>query len=163
MPNSFSSAWSLVRVAVLITLAVTAARLLGALGGLPDFLVNRAPGGTGAIIGIVWLAPIFAIWFGVRHARAGDTGFVSALRTNFVYALGARIPVILVMLLATFGDWGTHYDAYPPEMADMAPLTRWFVGGVVAQVLFWIALWTTLIGGVITWLTARLTRQPRTA
>ena len=47
------------------------APLLGALGGLPDVLVNREAGGTGAIIGIVWLAPIFAVWFGRKHAQAG--------------------------------------------------------------------------------------------
>lgn len=156
MPTSFSSTWALVRTPVLITLAVTALRLLGALGGLPDFLVNREPGGTGALIGIVWLSPIFAVWFGRQHAGGGDAGFVSALRTNFVYSLGARIPVILIMLLATLGDWGTHYDAYPPEMADMSALGQWFFGGVVAQVLFWMLLWTTLLGGFITWLTARL-------
>lgn len=84
---------------------------------------------------------------------------MAALRTNFVYALGARIPVIVIMLFATLGDWGTHYDAYPPEMeAEMGPLAQWFWGGVVAQVLFWIGLWTTLIGGLITWLTAKWTK-----
>ena len=159
MPTSFSSAWALVRTAVLITLAVTALRLFGALGGLPDVLVNREAGGAGAIIGISWLAPIFAFWFGRKLAQAGETGFVAALRTNFVYALGARIPVILIMLFATLGDWGTHYDAYPPDMADMSLMAQWFFGGVVAQVLFWIGLWTTLIGGLITWLTARFSAR----
>lgn len=157
--TDFRSAWALVRVCVYLTLAVTALRLFGALGGLPDFLVNREAGGTGAIIGISWLAPIFAIWFGRRHAAAGERGFAAALRTNFVYALGARIPVIVIMLFATLGDWGTHYDAYPPDMeAEMGPLAQWFWGGVVAQVLFWIGLWTTLIGGLITWLTAKWTK-----
>ena len=158
MPTSFSSAWALVRTPVLITLAVTAVRLLGALGGLPDFLVNREAGGAGAIIGIVWLSPIFAVWFGRRHASAGETGFVSALRTNFVYGLGARIPVILIMLFATLGDWGTHYDAYQ-GLDHLSLLGQWFVGGVVAQTLFWLLLWTTLIGGLITWLTAKFSAR----
>ena len=159
MPSSFSSAWTLVRIPVLITLGVTALRLLGALGGLPDVLVNREPGGAGAIIGIVWLAPIFAFWFGRRHARSGDTGLVAAFRTNFVYGLGARIPVILIMLFATLGDWGTHYDAYPPEMEAMGPLAQWFWGGVIAQVAFWLVVWTTLLGGLITWLTAKFSAR----
>ena len=51
--KDFRSAWTLVRVPVYISLTVTVVRLLGALGGLPDFLVNREAGGTGAIIGIV--------------------------------------------------------------------------------------------------------------
>ncbi len=160
MPTSPSSTWALVRTAVLITLAVTALRLLGALGGLPDFLVNRAAGGTGAIIGIVWLAPIFAFWFGRQHARSGNTGFVTALKTNFVYGIGARIPVILIMLFATLGDWGTHYDAYPPDMeATMGLMGQWFWGGVVPQVVFWVVIWTTLLGGLITWLTAKFTAR----
>ena len=160
MPTSFTSAWALVRTPVLITLAVTALRLLGALGGLPDFLVNRAAGGTGAIIGIVWLAPIFAFWFGRQHARAGDPGLVSALRTNFVYGVGARIPVILVMLFATLGDWGTHYDAYPLDMeATMSLMGQWFWGGVLPQVVFWVVIWTTLLGGLITWLTAKFSAR----
>ena len=160
MPTSPSSTWALVRTPVLITLAVTALRLLGALGGLPDFLVNREAGGTGAIIGIVWLAPIFAFWFGRQHARSGNTGFVSALKTNFVYGIGARIPVILIMLFATLGDWGTHYDAYPPDMeATMGLVGQWFWGGVLPQVVFWVVLWTTLLGGLITWLTAKFTPQ----
>lgn len=150
----------MVRTAVLISLAVTAARLAGALGGLPDFLVNREAGGTGAIIGISWLAPIFAVWFGRRLAAAGESGFRSALVVNFTYGLGARIPVILIMLAATLGDWGTHYDAYPPEMeAEMGPLAQWFWGGFVAQVGFWLVAWTTLLGGLITWVTARVSRR----
>ena len=160
MPTSPSSTWALVRTPVLITLAVTALRLLGALGGLPDFLVNREAGGTGAIIGIVWLAPIFAFWFGRQHARSGNTGFVAALKTNFVYGIGARIPVILIMLFATLGDWGTHYDAYPPDMeATMGLVGQWFWGGVVPQVVFWVVIWTTLLGGLITWLTAKFTAR----
>ena len=160
MPTSPSSTWALVRTPVLITLGVTALRLLGALGGLPDFLVNRAAGGTGAIIGIVWLAPIFAFWFGRQHAHSGNTGFVAALKTNFVYGIGARIPVILIMLFATLGDWGTHYDAYPPDMeATMGLMGQWFWGGALLQVVFWVGLWTTLLGGLITWLTAKFTAR----
>ena len=160
MPTSPSSTWALVRTPVLITLGVTALRLLGALGGLPDFLVNREAGGTGAIIGIVWLAPIFAFWFGRQHARSGNTGFVAALKTNFVYGIGARIPVILIMLFATLGDWGTHYDAYPPDMeATMGLMGQWFWGGVLPQVVFWVGLWTTLLGGLITWVTAKFTSR----
>lgn len=163
MADNSSSVWRLVRVPVFLTLGVTLLRLLGALGGLPDFLVNREAGGTGAIIGIVWLAPIFAAWFGVRHARAGNTRFLSALWTNFVYGVGARLPVILIMLLATLGDWGTHYDAYPPDMEAMSPLVRWFVGGVFAQGVFWIGIWTVGIGGLITWITAKIRARPAAA
>ncbi len=148
-----------VRIAIGISLVVTVLRLAGALGGLPDWLVNREAGGAGALIGIVWLVPVFAIWFGVLRARSGETGFRGALRTNFSYGVGARVPVIVVMLVATLGDWGTHYDAYP-DMEHMAPLTKWFFGGVLAQVGFWILAVTTLGGGLVTWVTSRFAGKP---
>ncbi len=147
-----------VRIAIVVSLAVTLFRLAGALGGLPDWLVNRDAGGAGALIGIVWLIPVFAIWFGVLRARAGETGFGGALRANFSYAVGARVPVIVVMLFATLGDWGTHYDAYP-DMDHMAPMMQWLLGGVMAQVFFWILLVTALGGGLLTWLTSRLAKS----
>src|SRR5574341_2032112 len=31
-------------------------------------------------------------------------------RTLIAYGLAARIPVVVVMLLAILGNWGTHYD-----------------------------------------------------
>ena len=54
-----------------ITLAVTLLRLAGELMGGSDTLFNRAPGGAGAIVGIVWLVPVFGYYFGHRLARLG--------------------------------------------------------------------------------------------
>ncbi len=147
-----------VRIAIVISLVVTLVRLLGALGGLPDALVNREAGGAGAIIGIVWLIPLFAIWFGVLRGRSGERGLGGALLANFSYSVGARVPVMVIMLFATLGAWGTHYDAYP-DMEGMAPLARWFIGGVLPQIGFWMLAVTTLIGGLITWATSRLVRS----
>jgi hypothetical protein len=53
------------------TLAVTLLRLAGELIGGPDALFSRAPGGAGALIGIVWLVPLFGYYFGHRLARLG--------------------------------------------------------------------------------------------
>ena len=144
-----------IRIAIVISLGVTLLRLAGALGGLPDWLVNREAGGMGAIIGITWLIPVFAIWFGALRGRSGATGFPGALKANFSYSVGARVPVMVVMLFATLGDWGTHYDAYP-DMDHMAPLARWFLGGVTAQVGFWMLAVTTFGGGLVSWVTSRL-------
>src|SRR5688572_9442456 len=60
----------LILVPALITLGVTLLRLTGELLGWSPLLVNRAPGGPGALIGIVWLVPVFGFWFGLRLARA---------------------------------------------------------------------------------------------
>src|SRR5262245_16423430 len=36
-------------------------------------------------------------------------------KTLFAYALASRVPVAIVMLLAIYGNWGTHYDVLPPN------------------------------------------------
>lgn len=55
----------------------------------------------------------------------------SLFKTLLAYAVAARIPVVIIMLLAMLGSWGTHYDALPPgpdgaTVAVMSPVARWF-------------------------------------
>jgi hypothetical protein len=73
-------------------------------------------------------------------------------RVLLAYGLAARIPVILVMLLAILGDWGTHYDVLPPGVeVEMGPWAKWFLIGVVPQLSFWMAFTVSvgaLFGGV---------------
>jgi hypothetical protein len=63
------------------------------------------------------------------------------------YALAARVPVILVMLVAMLGNWGTHYDVAPPNFPEMGTLAKWFAIGVVPQLSIWI--WYTVVVGMI--------------
>src|SRR3989442_9935406 len=56
----------------LITLAITLLRLVGELSRWSPSLFNREPGGPGALVGIVWLIPVFGIYFALRLARAGE-------------------------------------------------------------------------------------------
>ena len=77
-------------------------------------------------------------------------------RTLFHYALAARVPVVIVMLLAIHGKWGTHYDLLPPDappaLLAMGPLELWFIGGFVPQLTVWIAytvLVSTLLGAAV--------------
>jgi hypothetical protein len=63
------------------------------------------------------------------------------------YALAARVPVILVMLAAMLGNWGTHYDVAPPNFPAMSPLAKWFTIGVVPQLSIWI--WYTVVVGMV--------------
>jgi hypothetical protein len=62
---------SLLLVPTLVTLAVTIARLVGEREGCGPPWFSNAPGGGYAIVGIVWLVPVFGAWFGLRLARAG--------------------------------------------------------------------------------------------
>ena len=69
-------------------------------------------------------------------------------KTLFGYALAARIPVALVMLVAIFGDWGTHYDVAPSaEFPAMRPFAKWFYIGAVYQFSFWM-MFTMVIGSL---------------
>jgi hypothetical protein len=180
---------SLILVPGLITLAITILRLVGELQHWSPRFFSRAAGGAGAIVGIVWLVPIFGVWFAVKLAKAGATpgagrvigysalaigfavlaitatvkattnqmvhfgvfmvvtviagviayrGWPALGRVLLAYGLAARVPVALVMLVAIYANWGTHYDVAPPNMAAMAPLQKWFMIGLMPQMLGWI-------------------------
>jgi hypothetical protein len=79
------------------------------------------------------------------------------------YALAARVPVILVMLFAMLGNWGTHYDVPPPNFPEMGTLAKWFAIGVVPQLSIWI--WYTVVVGMIFGILAAAVsgRRPATA
>jgi hypothetical protein len=75
-------------------------------------------------------------------------GWPALGRMLLAYAFAARIPVALVMLVAIMGEWGTHYDAPPPNAPDvlqMGPLTKWFWIGLVPQMTIWI-FFTVIVG-----------------
>lgn len=68
-------------------------------------------------------------------------------RTLFAYALAARIPVAIVMLVAILGNWGTHYDVVQPNFPPMNPFAKWLLIGVVPQMTVWI--WYTITTGML--------------
>jgi hypothetical protein len=152
----------LITIPAIITLAVTLLRLVGEFMNLPAWLANKEPGGPGALIGIAWLAPVFGVYFAGKLAGAPGTLWKNLAKTLFAYGLAARIPVMVIMAFATFGNWGTHYDAYPPNMAEMSPLMKVLFGGIVAQLVFWVCIWT--VGtGLVAGLLASKIRSPKPA
>jgi hypothetical protein len=68
-------------------------------------------------------------------------------RLLLAYGLAARLPVLLIMLAAMLGNWGTHYDVASPDTPSMGPWMKWFWIGVVPQLTLWMA-YTVLIGGL---------------
>ena len=75
-----------------ITLVVTLARLAGELNEWSPLFFSRAVGGGAALVGIVWLVPLFGIYFAWKLISAGRRG--SPGRTLGIGAVG------LVILLA---------------------------------------------------------------
>ena len=70
--TSRPSTRDLVLVPAIITLAVTALRLVGELQHWSSTLFNRQGGGGGALVGISWLPFLFGVYFALRLARAGE-------------------------------------------------------------------------------------------
>jgi hypothetical protein len=64
--------WKLVLWPAVVTLAITVLRLTGELLDGPPALFNRSVGGRGALVGIVWLIPVFSAFFGYRLASQAD-------------------------------------------------------------------------------------------
>ena len=188
----------------IITLAITLVRLVGELLHWSPTFFSRAGGGAGAVVGIVWLVPIFGIYFARRLGELGERpaslgkafglwaiamcifpvwvviggalglaqiqivagaclavfagvfvvkpGWPALAGVLWAYGLAARIPVILVMLVAIFADWGTHYDVAPPGFPVVSPLVKCLLIGVFPQLTLWMGF-TVVIGmlfGLIT-------------
>lgn len=105
-------------------------------------LVSFAAGtvSQNVFFGVFILGSLAALWL--------TAGLWPALwKTLLVYAFAARIPVVLVMLAAILGNWGTHYDVPPPNFPDTyTPLVKWFLIGLVPQMTIWIYM--TVLGGL---------------
>jgi hypothetical protein len=104
MTDSKVDVRGLVTVPAVIAAVVTLARLVGELlGGAPG-LFSTAPGGGFALVGIVWLVPIFGAHFAVKLVRSGHrprgAGRVVAL------SIGALVAAMALMagVVALTGD-----------------------------------------------------------
>jgi len=62
----------LILVPALITLAITALRLVGELARWNPIFFSRQAGGAAAIVGIVWLVPILGVYFARKLVAAGE-------------------------------------------------------------------------------------------
>jgi len=106
----------LVRGAAVLTFLVTLLRLFGERQGWSEVLFSRAPGGLGALVGIVWLVPLFGLFFGWKLAQleyrpppAGRAARLCLLAIAVVvvaglaaYALGLG-PVAEVLVVSVAG------------------------------------------------------------
>lgn len=83
----------LILVPALLTLGVTLLRLAGELMNGSPALFSRAVGGGAAVVGIIWLVPVFGVYFARRLAREGAGAPVG--RTAGFAALGLLAFVVL--------------------------------------------------------------------
>jgi hypothetical protein len=78
------------------------------------------------------------------------------------YALAARIPVALLMLVAMIGNWGTHYELGPPDLPPMGLFAKWVAIGLFPQLTFWIAF-TIVVGTIFGSVAAMIGRRAQSA
>jgi hypothetical protein len=113
---------------------------------------------AGKALDTSWTAN-FTLWAAVSAlvAAAAFAAWPALGRPLLAYAWAARVPVILVMALAIWKGWGTHYDVPPPGFPAMPPLKRWLWIGLLPQATMWVA-WTMVTGtiaGALGWRAAR--------
>jgi len=106
----------LVLIPALITLAVTVLRLVGELNHWNPSLFNRAAGGGGALIGISWLALVFAVYFAVRLQNEGFGPERAGAAVGYtLLAVAAMIAGIFV-----FFFFGVHKSMRPMIWVGLA-------------------------------------------
>jgi hypothetical protein len=111
-------------------------------------------------LGLAPMAQIFA-WAisGAVSAAVAYQGWIALGRVLLAYGLAARIPVIVVMLLAILGNWGTHYELGRPDLPRLEPeLWKWFVIGLVPQLGLWVPF-TMIVGAIFGGLAALTARR----
>jgi hypothetical protein len=127
-------------------------------------LVVAFTGGAGAgALGFPFLARLVAFCVtALVGLFIAMKGWPALARVLVAYGLAARIPVVVVMLVAMLGNWGTHYDVAPPNFPEMGALSKWFVIGVVPQLTVWMAF-TVVVGMISGGLVAAVRARRRTA
>ena len=94
----------------------------------------------------VWLSLIFIWAIGALAAGIQYSSWPTLFRTLLAYGLAARIPVVLIMFLAMWGQWGTHYDAAPAGFPEMGWFFKFAWLGLLPQLLFWVSF--TIVTGM---------------
>ena len=133
--GSQSSMTRLILVPAVITLAITILRLVGELRGWSKLFFNPIPGGPGALVGIVWLVPIFGIYFAMQLAKAGEEA-PSRWRPLWASLLG-------LLLMAAGGVVFASAQFQSPSKMFLGYLVM--VGGALVPLYAWPALGKDLL------------------
>jgi hypothetical protein len=126
-PMRFGKAFGFAALGVIIFLG----------GGFLGFAGGASPGKM--LAGLAVMVVAAALQFVPWRALA---------KTLIAYAYAARIPVAIVMFFAIRGNWGTHYDALPPEGAIPSGFwLKYLYIALIPQLVMWIA-YTIILGAL---------------
>lgn len=126
----------LITIPAVITLAVTVLRLVGEFQGWSRTWFNPAPGGGGAVIGIVWLVPIFGIYFAIKLSNGGQAP--ASPGRAALFALLGLLAVVVGFAIA-------FALSQPGLLGAQLAVGAAAVVGVVLQRRAWPALFKTLL------------------
>jgi hypothetical protein len=126
--------WKLIAVPAVITLVITAIRLVGELEHWPKPWFSNVAGGGAAVIGISWLPIIFGPWFAVKLAGGGQGPS----------STGKSIGLAGVAVAVLFGAmaWSQSMFAHPTWLL-LAPFALMLAAAFIPG-LGWKALGATL-------------------
>src|SRR5262249_15715920 len=134
--NARTSTLQLIAVPALITLAITILRLVGERQRWSRLWFNPDPGGPLALIGIVWLVPIFGVYFAMKLRNAGEA------------PAGAARPILIALLAIAVVTIGFVIAAKASQPG--VPLAQLIAGiaaiaGIAIQRGAWPELWKALL------------------
>ena len=99
----------------------------------------------------------------VAAAVLQRSGWPALFKTLLAYAYAARTPVAIIMYFAIKGNWGTHYDAPPPNYTGPSDLWgKFFQIGVIPQLFGWI-VFTIVIGSLFGSIAAAIAHRDKSA
>lgn len=114
-----------------------------------------------------WRPTLLLIWAaGVAAGALQFLGWRELAKTLAVYGLAARAVVVLVMLLAMLGRWGTHYDyGNEASVAGFTLATKFWWLAFFPQLVFWVGFTVVLgsLSGSIAYAFTRRDRVPQPA
>lgn len=87
----------LILVPAVITLAVTVIRLVGELLRWSPTFFSREAGGAGALIGIVWLVPVFGVYFARKLLAAGEGPAGAGRALGYAVLALALLPLTVLV------------------------------------------------------------------
>jgi len=141
-PVRYGKAFGFAALGVIIFLA----------GGFLGFAHGPTPGRM--LAGLLVMAAAAALQFIPWCALA---------KTLIAYAYAARVPVAIVMFYAIRGNWGTHYDALPPEGAIPSGFwLKYLYIALIPQLVMWIA-YTIVLGALVGTAYAAIARRKKPA
>jgi hypothetical protein len=122
---------------VLVTLGVTALRLVGELLHGAPWLFGRLPGGGLALVGISWLPPFVGAWLGARLHRAG-------LRSpSFERVVG--LPILAALVFFGIGEGAERLGRAPTAPSLLLAYGAAALVALLVAVAAWPALARPLV------------------